>query len=348
MKKTIVLVDHSFHQKTKSSDFFKNILQKEYKVEWLWDDSWTGKPPVSFKQINFLNPDIVIYWQIRPLPHIIKKINAKNIIWVPMEEYERSILDWQIYKKTNLKILCFQKANFDIVSRLGFKTFYIQYFIKPHKINKDYSKNKIIFWQRTGDITWNLVKKIIGNQNIDNIFFKDIPDPFMFGLPKPKENDIKKYNIILSDKWLSDDELENLYKNYNIFIAPRKYEGIGMVLLEAMSYGLVAIAPDTPTHNEYIKNGVNGFLYDINNPVEIELKNLESIGKNALLSIENGYENWIESENLLFKFIEEQNEVYKIEPKSFSYKISFYYFLFRVKLFLKSFIKKVIYKFFKN
>ena len=82
--------------------------------------------------------------------------------------------------------------------------------------------------------------------------------------------------------------------------------------------------------------------------VEIELKNLESIGKNALLSIESGYENWIESQNLLLKFIEEQNEVYKIEPKSFSYKISFYYFLFRVRLFVKSFIKKVIYKFFKN
>ncbi len=78
---------------------------------------------MSFKQINFLNPDIVIYWQIRPLPHIIKKINAKNIIWVPMEEYERNIFDWQIHKKTNLKILCFQKANFDIVSHWDLKLF---------------------------------------------------------------------------------------------------------------------------------------------------------------------------------------------------------------------------------
>jgi len=49
----------------------------------------------------------------------------------------------------------------------------------------------------------------------------------------------------------------------------------------------------------------------INNPVEIELKNLESIGKNALLSIESGYKNWIESENLLFKFIESKMKFIK-------------------------------------
>ena len=35
-----------------------------------------------------------------------------------------------------------------------------------------------------------------------------------------------------------------------------------MAFLEAMSLGLIIIAPNNPTYNEYIISGHNGFLYD--------------------------------------------------------------------------------------
>jgi glycosyltransferase involved in cell wall biosynthesis len=36
-----------------------------------------------------------------------------------------------------------------------------------------------------------------------------------------------------------------------------------MSLLETMAMGLCVVAPDTPTHNEYISDGITGLLYDL-------------------------------------------------------------------------------------
>lgn len=84
--KKIVFIDLSFHQKTKSSEFFKEILKEKYIIEELYDESWRGGQDIKASQINNLNPDIVIYWQAIAHPEEIKKVKAMNIIWIPMED----------------------------------------------------------------------------------------------------------------------------------------------------------------------------------------------------------------------------------------------------------------------
>lgn len=44
--------------------------------------------------------------------------------------------------------------------------------------------------------------------------------------------------------YISDEERDNLYRHADVFVYPSKYEGFGLVLLEAMSYNLPVITAD--------------------------------------------------------------------------------------------------------
>lgn len=61
---------------------------------------------------------------------------------------------------------------------------------------------------------------------------------------------------------VSDDELAHLYASADIFVFPSLWEGFGIVLLEAMSYGLPIIATDVAAIPELVKDGENGLLVE--------------------------------------------------------------------------------------
>ena len=74
---------------------------------------------------------------------------------------------------------------------------------------------------------------------------------------------VKRYK--LEDKvkfWgrLSDEELMGKYQSSDIFVFPSLYEGFGIVLVEAMSFGLPIIAFNNSAMTYIVKNGYNGIL----------------------------------------------------------------------------------------
>jgi len=61
---------------------------------------------------------------------------------------------------------------------------------------------------------------------------------------------------------ISPDEMPNYYAGVDVVCAPSINETFGLVYLEAMAAGAIAIASNTGGPREYIKNGENGFLVD--------------------------------------------------------------------------------------
>jgi len=82
------------------------------------------------------------------------------------------------------------------------------------------------------------------------------------------------------------------------YISTSRWEGLPLGVLEAMAVGLPVIATNVVGNNDVIENGVDGFLYDLNNPDEaaaiiIKLYNDEElwqkISKNAKNKVEKKY-----------------------------------------------------------
>jgi glycosyltransferase involved in cell wall biosynthesis len=54
------------------------------------------------------------------------------------------------------------------------------------------------------------------------------------------------------EDWLSEEDLVDLYRSFDVFALPTRREGFGMAFAEAMLLGVVPIAPDIPPVNEVV------------------------------------------------------------------------------------------------
>lgn len=105
-------------------------------------------------------------------------------------------------------------------------------------------------------------------------------------------NFIKKNKLIncAIHGFVSEKEKEDLYKKSSIFICPSRYEGFGLVILEAVNKGCAVLASDIPIFRELFSEGVMFFKdssdlaekikYLIKHPAEID--KLRNRGRNLL------------------------------------------------------------------
>lgn len=69
-------------------------------------------------------------------------------------------------------------------------------------------------------------------------------------------------NLIEWNEYVKQDNLGEIYKDADLFIFPTKYEIFGMVMLEAMYFGLPVVTTYNGGSSSLIENGVNGFIID--------------------------------------------------------------------------------------
>jgi glycosyltransferase involved in cell wall biosynthesis len=71
---------------------------------------------------------------------------------------------------------------------------------------------------------------------------------------------------------LKSEELVDFYLSGSIFISTSRWEGFGLVITEAMSFGLPIISFDNSGPREILKNGQNGILVEKNNIKEFSVR----------------------------------------------------------------------------
>ncbi|MGE7759125.1 glycosyltransferase [Peribacillus sp. NPDC097895] len=166
---------------------------------------------------------------------------------------------------------------------------------KNYPLNKqdfDKSKINILFVgrfdrQKGIDILLNAIKNIqLKNIHLyligDSVLSKD---DTLFDLP---EN-------VTKIGWVKKEEIDNYYQSIDAVIIPSRWEGFGLVAIEAMKNKKAVIASNRGALPELIKDGTNGFIFDINNISTLYFI-LESLDKKTLETLgENGYKHYIQN-----------------------------------------------------
>lgn len=210
--------------------------------------------------------DIIVVWQ---LPKVISQLalsdNRKNIVYVPMFDavFRLGPDFWQSLKR--IKIVCFSSALQAICLTYRLDSFFIQYYPEGVELAPGgYGAKSLFFWQRRASPNWKTVTSILPTSQFDHIHHHVALDPG-FDVPAermvhPNASDIASGRVSSSDWFPEKAELIEKLNRCNLFFLPREREGIGMSFLDAMSMGLIPAGFDHPTYNEYVVDGLNGFI----------------------------------------------------------------------------------------
>lgn len=299
--KKLLYIGHSYHNKTKSTQFLQELFASKYEVTKFSFDPYNDTFD-KFKELEEKTFDVVVLFQIMPSLNKLKEIiKFDNIAFFPMYDgvsHKNSPI-WHEYKDCN--IINFSKTLHEKCKKKGLSSYYIQYFPEPKKIENMGDEKSVFFWQRINKITPYTVDKVIGIENINKFYFHQAIDPQHEITPTPKEWDEK---VEISTWFDTKEEMETQLQKSAIYFAPRQLEGIGMSFLDAMAVGRCVIAPDLPTMNEYIVNGKNGYLYNLKKPKKLKLNQVRKIQENTIDFIKNGYENWNKEKYKILNWLE--------------------------------------------
>jgi len=302
----ILFIAHPYHQKTKSCDFLVDYLKEFYEIELLYYESQTLKNDFDCSKIDN-DYFAIIFWQNAPSKKVLNKIKHDNILFFPMydavKDWKSKLGKWNNFK--DIKIVSFSSTLHNKLQKWGFNSIYVQYFIEPKAFFPGAS-DEVFFWQRRTKDNINTLKKVFKNitPKIHIHCAVDPSESFIAASPQ----DETKYNVTYSKWFDSKDEMADVIKQKGIYIAPRRYEGIGMSFLEAMAMGKAVVANNKPTMNEYIQDGVTGYLCNFSNPKAIDFKNIEQVQKNTYEYAKAGYQSWLESRKSIVDFIEQKNQ----------------------------------------
>ena len=254
----IAFIDHAYHQVTKSAHFFVDLLRERFDVS-IYYAGVQSEDLVN--DIVLGNFDIVVLWQTEYLaPFFVAA--RQRVVCVPMYDGTGQAPDhfWTHMHQT--RVINFCQALHNRLTSMGLTSLPVQYMKDPaaYAPVTDYSSPRVVFWQRLPEqgLTADRVRAIVGPQA--HLHVHNAPD-----LVAPE-----RYPAATADSVshfdLDRNALAEALDAGNVFVCPRYAEGIGMALLEAMARGMVIIAHDGPTHNEYVTHGIDGWLIDMSQP----------------------------------------------------------------------------------
>ena len=149
---------------------------------------------------------------------------------------------------------------------------------------------KVFFWERTPEH--------VSKYNVVN-WFRNYDCSFVFRSHSDPDHIASKVDIHVEGKrithlpneWLSQSCYLEILAASDVFVAPRRWEGIGLSTLEALSRGIPVVGLNSPTLSEYIISGDNGVLVD-EKFKPLEVLNFKNLSTNALNRSSVGHESY--------------------------------------------------------
>lgn len=296
-KKKIAFIDYWTHKNTGSGNFLRKILSERFEVTDIW---WEENKKIDIKKIKTF--DYIFFFHVLFPYQILKNLRDKKIIWAPMYDalnFRNSFFKkifWYQVADLNIKILSFSnQINASMASEKKYINLKkVKYFMRPtnKQINK-INKINIFFWDR-GRVNINQWIEYFYPEDINMIYYFSSKDLSVSNKGEKSIRKLKKnYNIIcVGDKFLPQKKYLNLLKKCNVFVAPRKQEGIGMSIVEAIANGMFIVSYNDSTMNEYIESKKIGFLFNSQTNIKIKKDYIIHNHNYRFKFAQKGYNKW--------------------------------------------------------
>jgi len=313
-----LFVGHSYHNTTKSTTWFIEFLRNHSStLEIVWDETWTGGPGLRIDDAIKNNYDHIFIFQMNEAAFSLAKEVPERLVFIPMYDGSHHVSDTKWKSMQYSRILSFSHTLHIRLRCLGLQSLYAQYYPNPnqHEIVKDFSNLRGFYWARHSNLPWPIINRLTESSRWSRFYFHFAPDPPALNsnaISLPSEEDIKELNISIT-RWFEEKaDFDRIASQANIFFASRRFEGIGLSFLEAMARGQCVVAPNLPTHSEYIDNEVSGLLYDPNEPHPIDFSHAAIFGAAARRRVETGHERWLKDLKIrLPKFLFQKTTITK-------------------------------------
>jgi glycosyltransferase EpsD len=125
-------------------------------------------------------------------------------------------------------------------------------------------------------------------------------------------------NLGINNKivWVSHTNNINLYfKLFNVFCICSKYEGFGLVLLEALAFGLPIVATKSGSFPEIVINNRNGYLVDRNNIDNFSYRIKDSLRLIKTSNFKEKQQKYLNNNFSLKKVFLDTEKIYKLNIK---------------------------------
>jgi hypothetical protein len=305
----ILFVDHAFHKKTRSSAFFVDVLNDFFDVRLTHVDPTDHLCMNSLRAVD--DVDLVVLWQMDFLAPIFLARGLRTVV-VPMFDGSSLMPDLHWIWARHAHFINFSRLLHERVRRLGPKTLYVKYFVSPVSESSLPTFDdglRVFLWQRRPEHGINLraIETLFGD-HLAAVHVHDAPDDPTIDTKPYLQRGSDHYRLTISEWFEDHSEYERALARCNVFIGPRRSEGIGLGFIEAMSRGMLVVAPDQPTHNEYVANWVNGVLF---NPDEIGPADFHNTARMARLgwqTARDGHQRWLAARANLVAFLQSTPE----------------------------------------
>lgn len=292
-----VLIDHYYHKMTKSTSFIEQIFGPIADGKTVFLDSFSEARLESLLHIQ------CDFFVINGYDVLVGFLISHGRKVVSMVLYDASgdmpLYHWQHQKGALL--ICLSETLHKRLQSLGIESVYIRYYPTESETRVTFDTGvRVFFWERTPSVglsvRWVAQKLKAWLVRPNHVHLHLCPDPAEFpSVGQISARNLFKYASISTSTWFGHrKDYEECLQHSNVFFAPRAAEGVGMSFLEAMSLGMVVIALDSPTMNEYIQDGINGILLKSleSDLPDVSVNDLEKIGEAAQRSIAQGHEFW--------------------------------------------------------
>lgn len=265
VKPKLAFVDLAIHKVTQSSFFLRKEFEDQFDISDVWYE-YDDNEDACIDEIR--KYDFIFMLQVL-LPYseliYLQKL-GKKIVWAPMYDgLPMSYYYWSKIASTGIKIISFSGGIDRICKKHDIDFISVRYYKKPLDSIPMLNKEKFIFyfWFR-GSIRFTDWIQMIPLRIIDKIYYYSAPLGASFKTEELSSEEIAKYNIHMIE--LDEFSINrNIFLEYleksDIFVCPRMQDGIGLPLIEALSYGKYLIGNNDFTMKDYIRHGENGVLY---------------------------------------------------------------------------------------